>query len=59
MRDRRSGWGDERIIELQRAYVERFSPGIHERVDAPHEMEPAMPDVIVGKLRLVLDEAAD
>jgi hypothetical protein len=57
--DRRCGRGDELIIELQRAYVERFSPGIDERVNAPHEMEPAIPDVIVEKLRFVIDQAAD
>lgn len=49
---------DERIMELQRAYAERFSPGIYERVDSPHFMELSIPALIIEKLRLVIDSAA-
>lgn len=44
---------DARILEAQAAYVERFSPGILRWVDAPHFMEPVVPDVIADAVREV------
>ena len=37
---------DSRILDVQADYVDRFAPGILRWVDAPHFMEPAVPDVI-------------
>jgi pimeloyl-ACP methyl ester carboxylesterase len=48
---------DARILGAQRAYVDRFSPGILRWVDAPHFMEPVVPDVIARAVREV-DELA-
>jgi pimeloyl-ACP methyl ester carboxylesterase len=42
-----------RILDVQAAYVDRFSPGILRWVDAPHFMEPVVPDVIAGAVREV------
>ena len=42
-----------RILDAQAAYVDRFSPGILHWVDAPHFMEPVVPDVIAGAVREV------
>ncbi|HEX6867881.1 MAG TPA: hypothetical protein VF119_03700, partial [Candidatus Limnocylindrales bacterium] len=48
---------DRKVIEAQRAFVERFSPGTHVRVDAPHFMEPAIPGQIAEALREVIAQA--
>jgi pimeloyl-ACP methyl ester carboxylesterase len=48
---------DKRVLRLQKAYVERFSPGRYLRVDAPHFMEPAIPEQIAEELRGVISEA--
>jgi pimeloyl-ACP methyl ester carboxylesterase len=45
---------DKRVLRLQKAYVERFSPGRYLRVDAPHFMEPAIPERIAEELRKVI-----
>jgi hypothetical protein len=37
--------------------VDRFSPGTLKRVDAPHFMEPVIPDQIVEELRGVIAAA--
>jgi len=50
---------DARILDLQAAYVHRFSPGILRWVDAPHFMEPVMPDVIADAVREVHALASD
>jgi pimeloyl-ACP methyl ester carboxylesterase len=44
---------DARILEAQAAYVDRFHPGILRWVDAPHWMEPVVPDVIADAVREV------
>lgn len=44
---------DARILKAQADYVERFSPGILRWVDAPHFMEPVVPDVIADAVREV------
>ena len=38
-----------RILDALAAYVDRFSPGILRWVDAPHFMEPVVPDVIATR----------
>jgi pimeloyl-ACP methyl ester carboxylesterase len=48
---------DKKIIEAQQAYVDRFSPGKRIVVQAPHFMEPAIPDQIVDELREVIEAA--
>jgi pimeloyl-ACP methyl ester carboxylesterase len=48
---------DARILDAQAAYVDRFSPGILRWVDAPHFMEPVIPNVIADAVREV-DELA-
>lgn len=48
---------DEKILDLQAAYVDRFSPGKLVWVDAPHFMEPAIPDQIAEALREVIELA--
>lgn len=48
---------DEQVLDLQRAFVERFSPGTYLRVDSPHFMEAAIPDQVVEALRQVIEEA--
>jgi pimeloyl-ACP methyl ester carboxylesterase len=48
---------DRRILALQKAYVERFSPGRYLRVDAPHFMEVAIPERITAELRRVIAAA--
>jgi pimeloyl-ACP methyl ester carboxylesterase len=45
---------DAAILALQEAYVERFSPGREVWVDAPHFMEPAIPQRIAKALRTVI-----
>jgi pimeloyl-ACP methyl ester carboxylesterase len=44
---------DARIIKAQKAFVHRFSPGRFEWVDAPHFMEPVIPDQIATAVREV------
>lgn len=44
---------DARILDAQAAYVDRFSPGILRWVDAPHWMEPVVPDVVADAVREV------
>jgi pimeloyl-ACP methyl ester carboxylesterase len=44
---------DARIIKAQKAFVHRFSPGRFEWVDAPHFMEPVIPDQIAKAVREV------
>ena len=48
---------DRRILELQSAYVDRFSPGLLKRVEAPHYMEPVIPDQIAAEVLTVINEA--
>ncbi len=48
---------DRRILEVQAAYVDRFSPGVLIRVDAPHFMEPAVPQEIAQTVRDVIARA--
>lgn len=48
---------DHRILQLQAAYVDRFSPGLLKRVDAPHFMEPVIPDQITDETRAVIATA--
>ena len=42
---------DARILDAQAAFVDRFSPGILRWVEAPHFMEPVVPDVIANAIR--------
>ena len=49
---------DKKILDLQKAYVERFSPGRYVRVHSPHFMEVAIPERITNELRRVI-EASD
>lgn len=42
---------DAHVLDAQAAYVDRFSPGILRWVDAPHFMEPAVPEVIADAVR--------
>ena len=44
---------DARILDVQAAFVDRFSPGILRWVEAPHFMEPVVPDVIANAIREV------
>jgi pimeloyl-ACP methyl ester carboxylesterase len=44
---------DARILGAQAAYVDRFAPGILRWVDAPHWMEPVVPDVVADAVREV------
>lgn len=46
---------DREVIKLQEAYVDRFAPGRYLRVDSPHFMEQAIPDVVTKELRRLLD----
>jgi pimeloyl-ACP methyl ester carboxylesterase len=46
---------DRRILQAQAAYVDRFSPGTLVTVDAPHFMEPVIPDQIADAVRDVID----
>lgn len=48
---------DSKILKLQEAYVERFSPARYLRVDSPHFMEAAIPDKVTEELRRVLAAA--
>ena len=42
---------DARILKAQAAFVDRFAPGELRWVDAPHFMEPVVPDVIARAVR--------
>ena len=44
---------DARILDAQAAFADRFSPGILRWVEAPHVMEPVVPDVIANAIREV------
>ena len=46
---------DKRILEVQAAYVDRFAPGKLIRVDAPHFMEPVIPETIAEEVRGVIE----
>jgi pimeloyl-ACP methyl ester carboxylesterase len=48
---------NEQILDLQEAYVDRFSPGRYIRVDSPHFMEKAIPDRITEELRKIIAQA--
>jgi pimeloyl-ACP methyl ester carboxylesterase len=48
---------NRRILGLQKAYVERFSPGRYVRVQAPHFMEVVFADKIADELRGVIEAA--
>jgi pimeloyl-ACP methyl ester carboxylesterase len=50
---------NKKILGLQKAYVERFSPGRYVRVDSPHFMEVAIPERITKELRRVIEAATD
>ncbi len=50
---------DQKVLRLQEAYVERFSPGTYIRVDAPHFMEAAIPEKITGEVRKVIAATED
>ena len=50
---------DARVLDAQAEYVDRFSPGILRWVDAPHFMEPLVPEVIADAVREVDELAAD
>jgi pimeloyl-ACP methyl ester carboxylesterase len=45
--------------DVLQAYVDRFSPGKLVTVDAPHSMEAAIPDLIAGALREVIQLAGE
>jgi pimeloyl-ACP methyl ester carboxylesterase len=45
---------DRIIVDVIRRYVGRFSPGTFVPVDAPHFMEPAIPDEIADAVRDVI-----
>ena len=42
---------DARILDAQAAFVDRFSPGQLKWVDAPHFMEPVVPEQIAQAVR--------
>jgi hypothetical protein len=48
---------NEVVLDVQKAFVDRFSPGTYIRVDAPHLMEHAIPEQIVEALRNVIAQA--
>jgi pimeloyl-ACP methyl ester carboxylesterase len=48
---------NRRILGLQKAFVERFSPGRYVRVQAPHFMEVVLADRIDDELRRVIAAA--
>ena len=49
---------DARIIPAQKAFVDRFAPGEFRWIDAPHWMEPVVPDQIAQAVRDVVALAA-
>lgn len=48
---------DDVILDVLAGYVDRFSPGELVWVDAPHFMEPVVPDEIATAVRAVIDRA--
>jgi pimeloyl-ACP methyl ester carboxylesterase len=48
---------DDSIADVMQRYVGRFSPGTFIPIDAPHFMEPAIPDEIAEALREVIAQA--
>jgi pimeloyl-ACP methyl ester carboxylesterase len=48
---------DSIIVDVLQRYVDRFSPGTFVPIDAPHFMEPAIPDEIADALRDVIANA--
>jgi pimeloyl-ACP methyl ester carboxylesterase len=48
---------DDVILDVLAAYVDRFEPGELIMADAPHYMEPAIPDEIADALRDVIAKA--
>jgi hypothetical protein len=48
---------DDIIVDVMQRYVGRFSPGTFIPIDAPHFMEPAIPDEIAEALREVIAQA--
>jgi pimeloyl-ACP methyl ester carboxylesterase len=48
---------DDVIVDVMQRYVDRFSPGTFIPIDAPHFMEPAIPDEIAAALRDVIARA--
>jgi pimeloyl-ACP methyl ester carboxylesterase len=48
---------DDLIVDVMQRYVGRFSPGTFIPIDAPHFMEPAIPDEIAEALREVIAQA--
>jgi pimeloyl-ACP methyl ester carboxylesterase len=46
---------DKKYRDLRAAYVDRFSPGKLVEADAPHFMEPAIPDEIADAVREVIE----
>lgn len=56
----KQGFSEEyntKIVQLQQDYVDRFSPGALKKVDAPHFMEPVIPDRIAAEVREVIAAA--
>lgn len=56
----KQGFSEEyntKIVQLQQDYVDRFSPGALKEVDAPHFMEPVIPDRIAAEVREVIAAA--
>ena len=49
---------DRRVLKVQAAYVHRFSPGKVIRVNAPHFMEPMIPEQIAEEVRGVIQAAS-
>ena len=49
---------NRKILEIQAAYVDRFSPGRRIEVDTPHFMEPVIPEQIADEVRRVIELAA-
>jgi pimeloyl-ACP methyl ester carboxylesterase len=47
---------DSIIVDVIKRYVGRFSPGTFIPIDAPHYMEPAIPDEIADALRDVITQ---
>jgi pimeloyl-ACP methyl ester carboxylesterase len=56
-----AGWQQEQVESLVRQYqqgfINRFSQGRLEVVDAPHHMEPVIPDKIVAETRRIVELA--
>ena len=56
-----AGWQQEHVETLVRQYqqgfINRFSRGRLEVVDAPHNMEPVIPDKIIAETRRVVELA--